>query len=257
MKIAYLFDKRAEDIAGEALLEYLSERADVCLVSRLWDIPERANIVFPRHSAWSPELWDVAAAMEVQGIKSLNPMLVRLICQNKVLSADAFSDLPQPGWSKICQDHLWPDPDWEGKTIVKPAAGGGGRNIEVFDTLYAATRKERPGEWVLQPFIEGARSWRVIAGKQSGISLAYWRRTNQEVASVSSGAERVFEDAPEEVLSLATKMLRAANGDILGLDILETPDGQALALEANHCFSYPRDAQVVHQAVWSEIRSCF
>ncbi|MGY1780683.1 hypothetical protein [Geodermatophilus sp. SYSU D01036] len=131
--------------------------------------------------------------------------------------------------------------------VLKPSLGDGARYIELVGDLDAARRVEagwreheaaggpRRGTSLLQEWIAEPACARDFA---TPTSLVY-EKSREEGALVTHGTvyPRVYE-APPDMAQLASRMVAALGGGLMGVDVLVEPDGRLLALEANAPFGF-------------------
>ncbi|HEY1538775.1 MAG TPA: hypothetical protein VGF63_05200 [Solirubrobacteraceae bacterium] len=191
----------------------------------------------------------VAAAIEHAGVPFVNSPLRRRVATNKLLAhmALGWAGLPRPdAWTLHQLDGIdWPP---EG-IVVKPVTGSGG-----FGVALARSRREVAAHVAavvepcfLQRFVPDARCIRVVATRHASVAR-YEKRVapGTIVAAIGSGAREVELAPREELDELAIAVTRAVGMDIAGVDVLETPEGELLALEANVNFGFdPRNGEIL------------
>lgn len=200
--------------------------------------------------------WPIASYLELNGVKAVNSLNSFLVSSNKHLTQLAFRDknINQPDWA-VLEPGQGIDlfgSSWQGKTITKPASGGGGRDIKIFSSFEEATNFTFKEPTILQPYIKNNALWRVIYSKNQGLITAYQKKTDQEIASLTRGAARFYKKAPVELINLAEEMVDAIGITISGVDVLETNDG-FLALESNANFDFNQKEEKIFQALEKEL----
>lgn len=230
----------------------LAERlaADGCRVSQVHDLAgvreldlAEFDVCLPRFRCCAAEMRCADDLLVRRGPPMLNGREARLTCEDKGLAHLAFEEcgIPQPASFVIGRDGIADrGRAWKGETVLKPLAGSRGSGIEILPSLDDAVKRaiERREDLLVQRLLWPARSWRVIVGREVGVVDPYWRRPanpGDRVLSISTGARIARERLPADGEAVALAMLGAVGGDLLAVDLLETPDG-FYALEINHNF---------------------
>lgn len=177
---------------------------------------------------------------EQAGVPVLNSSASIAISSDKAATSAAFlhAGLSHPRAWPLEHIDAWPgdgDP-----LIVKPAFAAGGRDVHLVDDLDAARHLARDfdGPAILQEYVREAVCVRVIA-TQSRVLSAVEKRVpaGTVVAAIGQGAKPVYIDADREMSALATGMVRATGGTLMGVDVLRSPRGLH-ALEVNVPFAF-------------------
>jgi glutathione synthase/RimK-type ligase-like ATP-grasp enzyme len=219
------------------------------------------DVCLPRFRVGAAHMACLDEALVASGIPMLNSRESRRRCENKALAHLAFEahGITQPPsfvWSADgVRDRKL---EWKGETLLKPLYGNRSSGIEICASLSAALeRAERRQEDVLvQQMIWPARCWRIVVGRTAGVVDPYWRRPpgeNDRVLSISTGSRIVRDGYSERLGEVATAMLRAVDGDLLAVDILET-ESAVYALEINHNFDAHGGDAPAAEAFLAEIR---
>jgi glutathione synthase/RimK-type ligase-like ATP-grasp enzyme len=201
------------------------------------------DVCLPRFRVGAAHMSCLDDVLVSSGIPMLNSRDCRRRCENKALAHLAFErrGLVQPRSFVISADGLRDrDLRWAGETLLKPLYGNRSSGIEILETFEHAVARaaERREDLLVQEMIWPARCWRVAVGRTIGIIDPYWREPPAEtdrILSISTGSRLARGDCPARVTELAAEMLRAVDGDLLAVDILDT-GREAYALEINHNF---------------------
>jgi glutathione synthase/RimK-type ligase-like ATP-grasp enzyme len=201
------------------------------------------DVCLPRFRVGAAHMAGVDEALVASGIPMINSRDARRRCENKELAHLAFEEhgiAQPPSFAMNCEGFCDRALEWDGETVVKPLYGNRGNGIEICGSLDEALARARGREEdvLLQQMIWPARCWRIAVGRAAGVIDPYWRRPPTEsdrVLSISTGSTIVRDGYSDALGELAVAMLEAVDGDLLAVDVLETPD-QAYALEINHNF---------------------
>jgi glutathione synthase/RimK-type ligase-like ATP-grasp enzyme len=232
-------------------------------LAQLWDLDlARFDICLPRFRVGCAAMVCLDAMLTRASMPMLNSRTTRLTCENKALAHVAFADagIPQPESLVVsCEGQLDRPVRWDGETLIKPLHGNRSAGIEIFASPAAAIARahERAEDLLVQEMIWPARCWRLIVGRNSGITDPYWRRPpgdGERILSISTGAAIARDPMPDAVGAVALEMLEAVEGDLLAVDVLER-DGQAWALEINHNFDAHGGDQEALAAFVTEIEA--
>lgn len=220
------------------------------------------DICLPRFRVGAAHMACLDEALVASGMPMLNSRESRRRCENKALAHLAFEErgIPQPSSFVVSADgvrdrDLW----WRGETIIKPLYGNRSSGIEICTSLPEALQRadQRQEDLLLQQMIWPARCWRIAVGRTVGVIDPYWReppRSGDRVLSISTGS-RIRRDGFSEPLGeLAIEMLKAVDGDLLAVDVLET-ENAAFALEINHNFDAHGGDGSAAEAFQHEIQS--
>src|SRR5215210_4444785 len=206
---------------------------DVTEVHRLTELErldlDRFDVCLPRFRMGSADMTCLDETLVRSGLPMVNSRRARRTCENKALAHLAFArhGLSQPESLVLSEDGIVDrDLSWSGPSIVKPLYGNRGAGIALAPSFDEAMELAlgRGEDLLVQRMIWPARCWRLVAGRHTGISDAYWRRpasADDRVLSISTGATIVRDPLPPAVESLALAMLEAVEGDMLGVDVLE------------------------------------
>ncbi len=245
------------------------EAADVQL--ELYDIPTELSDPEAAQSfdaAWmriaphavvtgrTPMYWQAAISLEMAGIPLLNSTRSHEIVGNKLLSAIAMQNagLPQP-YTQLLSDV---NVDQLGSPFIcKPIGGARAEGVVLVQNLEEAHRhaEELDQTCIVQTFIASSSCIRVVATPERAVRI-YEKRvsTDQPIASVAHGADRVIVDDPGgEMADLACKIVAACGGGLMGVDLLKANDGTLWALEINGSFAFDPDDDLICQAFVDEL----
>jgi [lysine-biosynthesis-protein LysW]---L-2-aminoadipate ligase len=228
------------------------------------DGPPEYDLVIPHVlveevAAFAPTL-RAAAALEAAGARLLNPTHALLASADKLMThaAWAAAGLPQPATYDVEALDRWPA-DLGVPLVLKPSFCDGARHIGLVHDLDEARATvarwraderqggERRGAALLQEHVVEPRCLRLFATPQR-CSKAY-EKSREPGALVTHGTvyPRVFEP-DREVAELASAMVEALGGGLMGVDVLIDAAGRALALEANGPFGF--DVTDPEQGEW-------
>jgi glutathione synthase/RimK-type ligase-like ATP-grasp enzyme len=220
------------------------------------------DVCLPRFRVGAAHMSCLDEALVASGIPMLNSRDARRRCENKALAHLAFEEhgIPQPPAFTMSAEGLCDrSVEWQGETIVKPLYGNRSSGIEIVGSLPEALERacDRHEDVLLQQMIWPARCWRVVVGRHSGIIDPYWRkppRKSDRVLSISTGSRIVRDGYCDRIGDVATAMLEAVDGDLLAVDILQTPT-DVYALEINHNFDAHGGDAPATDAFIEEIRA--
>jgi glutathione synthase/RimK-type ligase-like ATP-grasp enzyme len=206
-----------------------------------------AHVLVEEVVAYAPT-FALATLLEAAGVPLLNPVTSLVASADKLVTHAvwAAAGVPQPAAWDLARVREWPVP---GRMVLKPALGDGARYVELVGDLDAAHEVEaawradeaagghRRGAALLQEWIPEPACARIFA-TPTATSLVY-EKSREDGALVTSGTvyPRVYE-APPEMARLASRMVAALGGGLMGVDVLIAPDGRLLALEANAPFGF-------------------
>jgi glutathione synthase/RimK-type ligase-like ATP-grasp enzyme len=207
-----------------------------------------AHVLVEEVVAYAPT-FALAVLLEAAGVPLLNPVTSLVASADKLVTHAvwAAAGVPQPAAWDLARVREWPVPGRQ--MVLKPSLGDGARYIELVGDLDAARAVEarwreheaagghRRGTSLLQEWIAEPACARVFATPTS-TSLVY-EKSREQGALVTHGTvyPRVYE-APPELAQLASRMVAALGGGLMGVDVLVEPDGRLVALEANAPFGF-------------------
>jgi [lysine-biosynthesis-protein LysW]--L-2-aminoadipate ligase len=207
-----------------------------------------AHVLVEEVVAYAPT-FALAVLLEAAGVPLLNPVTSLVASADKLVTHAvwAAAGVPQPAAWDLARLTDWPAPGSE--LVLKPALGDGARYIELVGDLDAAHRVEagwredeaagghRRGASLLQEWVREPACARIFATPTT-TSLVY-EKDREEGALVTHGTvyPRVYEASPE-LARLASRMVAALGGGLMGVDVLIEPGGRLLALEANAPFGF-------------------
>ncbi|MGY1776172.1 ATP-grasp domain-containing protein [Geodermatophilus sp. SYSU D00804] len=207
-----------------------------------------AHVLVEEVVAYAPT-FALATLLEAAGVPLLNPVTSLVASADKLVTHAvwAAAGVPQPAAWDLARVREWPMPGR--RMVLKPSLGDGARYVELVGDLDAARAVEagwreheaagghRRGTSLLQEWIAEPACARVFATPTT-TSLVY-EKSREEGALVTHGTvyPKVYE-APPEMAQLASRMVAALGGGLMGVDVLVEPDGRLLALEANAPFGF-------------------
>lgn len=215
---------------------------------------ERWDVVIPHvlveeAASFGPTL-RAAAVLEAAGARLLNPVGAILAASDKLTTHTlwAANGLPQPRTWDLAELRRWPVAD--GRSLVlKPALCDGARHVRLVGDLEEARAAvegwredersggERRGRALLQEWIEEPACVRIYA--TSDETSAAYEKSRRPGALTTHGTvyPRVYEPPPA-LARLATRMVAALGGGLMGVDVLTDAAGRHWALEANAPFGF-------------------
>jgi [lysine-biosynthesis-protein LysW]--L-2-aminoadipate ligase len=210
------------------------EPGDVAL-ARL-DVRERLDGIEPG----TGELERLAAG----GVDVRNPPGSLIVAHDKLLTARTLrlAGLPHPHTTLLSAALRAAVPDLP--LVLKPRFGSWGREVERCSTaeeLDAALVRLQPKPWfrehgaLAQELVE-PRGWDmrlVVAGGQVVGAACRIARGDEWRTNAALGAQVESVDPPPIARALALAAAHAAHGDLVGVDLLPTPNGGFLVLELN------------------------
>jgi RimK family alpha-L-glutamate ligase len=196
-------------------------------------------------------LWALGT-LAARGVHVLNRAGALLATHDKLLTARVLgrADVPHPRTSVL--EAGAPVPEWDGPVVVKPRFGSWGRDVvrcesEAALRQHLASLEQRL--WfrqrgaLVQEFVPAAGTdlrlvvaAGVVVGAIERVAAPGEWRTN-----VSVGGTRQPVEAPAVAFDLAVRAAAAAGMDLVGVDLLPTPDGGYTVLELNGAVDFTRE----------------
>lgn len=171
-----------------------------------------------------------------RGTRLLTPESAMAPASDKLLMAQAFekNGVPQP-WTCPAQSFTWGVR--QPPVIVKPRFGHSGNNIHLVSRRQDF-EQYRHADFLAQRFVANAECIRVIASP-TAVLISYKKVApeGEFIANVDRGARRETLTPSETITRLARAMVAAMGGGLMGVDILQSPEG-ILALETNVPFGF-------------------
>lgn len=187
-----------------------------------------------RPATWPDLAWEGAVLLESRGVKMLNSTRSLLLARNKLSSFACFADqgIPQPKTKPVSEVAALVPP-----LIIKPLFGAWSRGVVVFDdpaeaVAYASATKT---PHLFQEYLSEARVVRVIATPRDAIIV----REKWADEPAQQIPPRLPRPGDEAMCVLASRMVAAVGGDLMGADVL-VHDGHLYALEVNGGFGFSR-----------------
>jgi glutathione synthase/RimK-type ligase-like ATP-grasp enzyme len=206
----------------------------------------------------TPMYWQAAISLEAAGVPMLNTIRSHEIVGNKLLMDIEFqrANIKHPRSQLVAHCS---EGEFEGPFICKPIGGARAEGVVIVDSLHEARAHEAAIELVCiaQEFITAAACVRVVATPERAVRI-YEKRVSadQPIASVAHGADRVLLDDPGgEMEAMATACVRAADGGLMGVDLLRTSEGELWALEVNASFAFDASDELICQAFVDELKA--
>lgn len=195
-----------------------------------------SHVLLGAEGSTSP-VWDAARRYEAGGTPLTNSTACLACCADKWQTTLAWraAGLAQPRTWRLDELDAWPDVP----VLVKPAYGESARGIVVVadrDEADAAAAAF-PAHAVVQEVVPTRSVLRVHATADE--VLGAYARPAAPIAGLPTPdpSERPV-PITDELYALATGAVRAVGGGLIGLDLIDTPDGPLL-LEANPPFLMP------------------
>lgn len=215
-------------------------------------------------------LWALGV-LAARGVTVLNPPGTLLATHDKLLTARvlARAGLPHPRTRHVrCGGPL---PPVAAPVVLKPRHGSWGRHVtlcETTDDLVTALAGVRDEAWfgehgaIVQELVPptGSDLRLVVAGGRVVGSIRRVAPPGEWRTNVALGAERRPLAPPPRAIRLAIAAAEASGAALVGVDLLETPEGDLTVLELNGAVDftdvYRRDGDVFREAVLELALSC-
>ena len=188
-------------------------------------------------------LWALERLLEA-GVTVLNSPPAAICAHDKLLTARSLrrAGLPHPR-TRLIERYDEP-PDLDYPAVLKPRFGSWGRDVErctTSDELDAALVRLQRKPWfcehgaLAQELVE-PRGWDmrlVVAGGRVVGAACRIARSGEWRTNAALGAQVEPVEPPPLARALALAAARAARADLVGVDLLPTPNGGFLVLELN------------------------
>jgi RimK family alpha-L-glutamate ligase len=198
-----------------------------------------------------PGLWALDMLAN-RGVTVLNPRPTLTAAHDKLATATALGRATVAHPRTVHLAPWLPLPELEYPVVLKPRFGSWGRDVMRCDSpaeLGAALAEARLRVWfnatggVLQELVPPAGydlRLVVAAGRVTGAIMRFaaageWR------TNVALGGRRVRVRPPDEACALAVTAAAALSGDLVGVDLLPTPDGGWTVIEVNGAVEFNTD----------------
>lgn len=194
----------------------------------------------------------------------LNPAPSLIACHDKLQTALRFArfSIPHPETEHVEWDTLPPRVDFP--VVVKPRFGSWGRDVcrcesdrqfeRCLDRFRSRTWFQRHGMLVQALVPPAGFDLRLVVGGGQVVgaiervpAAGDWR-TNIAVG----GTRRAARPTPEAA-ALAAAAASAVGGDLVGVDLLPTPDGGYVVLEVNGAVDFNQEYSMVERDVFGEV----
>lgn len=174
------------------------------------------------------------------GLDLLTPPAAIAMSSDKLLTAKTLHEhsLPHP-WTVLMKGYSWNDDEAHG-VIVKPRFGHSGREVYLAEKETDMLNKQDE-DYLVQRYIKDATCIRVTASP-TDILEAYKKipPTGEVVANINKGSRAEPISLSDEMKRLATQAVQALGGGLMGVDLLDSPEG-LFVLEANVPFGFDRN----------------
>lgn len=173
---------------------------------------------------------------ESKGLKLLTSPSSIAVSSDKLKTAETLyrNSLPHPPTSLVEEFTL---DNAKFPLILKPRFGHSGHEIHLIQNESEFNKYKR-NDMLVQDFINNAACVRVIVGHSEVLS-AYEKvpPTGEFIANINRGAKRVPFILSDEMKQLAQSTVGALGGGLMGVDLLNSPEG-LFVLEANVPFGF-------------------
>jgi [lysine-biosynthesis-protein LysW]--L-2-aminoadipate ligase len=188
-------------------------------------------------------LWELAR-LEGKGVRVLNRPGTLVAAHDKLATARALAaaDVPHPLTAHVSERSL--RTTIQPPVVVKPRFGSWGRDVVLCENvleLRACLLEISTRPWfhkhgaIVQEFVPAfGRDLRLVVARDTVVGAVRriaapgeWR------TNVALGATREPVSPPPEACAVALAAARAIEGDLVGVDLLPTPDGGYVVLELN------------------------
>jgi RimK family alpha-L-glutamate ligase len=208
--------------------------------------------------------WWALETLARRGVTVLNdgPSLARAHDKLATAQALAAAGVPHPVTAHVAP---WlPLPELEPPVVLKPRFGSWGRDVVRCDTAAELTRALEDAHrhpWyaatggVLQELVPpiGYDLRLIVAGGCVVGSVSRHAAPGEWRTNVALGATRIPVAPPPEAKELAIAAAAAIGGDLVGVDLLPTPDGHWVVLELNGAADFT-PAYSLGEEIFSAVR---
>jgi [lysine-biosynthesis-protein LysW]--L-2-aminoadipate ligase len=208
------------------------------------------DVVVDRAMSYSRGLYAVKFA-ERYGVPAVNPYDVARVCGNKVDTSTALDRAgvatPDTRVAFTVDSALDAVEELGYPVVVKPVVGSWARLLAKVNDREAAEavleHKDVLGHYehsvfYLQDYVEKPdRDIRVmVAGDE--VVAAMYRSSEDWITNAAHGAETTDCEVTPEIAKTALDAAEAVGGGVLGVDIMETPEGTLTVHEVNHTLEF-------------------
>jgi [lysine-biosynthesis-protein LysW]---L-2-aminoadipate ligase len=198
-----------------------------------------------------PGAWELAR-LEAEGIRMLNPLRTLSATHDKLMTARLLKDagVPHPTTRHVTHPHTPPtiDPPF----VVKPRFGSWGIDVHMcsdrtglracLEELSARRWFRRQGALIQELIPPLGRDLRIVVASGQVVGAVQrlaapgeWR------TNVALGGVRKPTSPPLAARELALAAAAAVNADLVGIDLLPTPDGGWVVIEVNGAVEFTDD----------------
>ena len=207
--------------------------------------------VLPTVDGIEPGAWELAR-LEAEGIRTLNPLRVLSATHDKLMTARLLkaAGVPHPTTRHVT--HPQTPPTLEPPFVVKPRFGSWGTDVyrctdrvsaqACLDELTTRRWFRRQGALIQELVPPLGRDLRIVvaAGQIVGAverlaAPGEWR------TNVALGGVRRSTEPPLVARELALAAAAAVDADLVGIDLLPTPDGRWVVIEVNGAVEFTSD----------------
>lgn len=208
-------------------------------------------------------IWELRRAGR-RGLLVLNSASSLIACHDKLQTALRLGrfGVPHPATAHVAWET--PPPDVEYPVVLKPRFGSWGRDVMLCDSrrgLKRTLRRLRDRTWfrrqgvLVQTLVPPAGyDVRVIVARDQVVGAiervaapGEWR------TNIALGGRRRRAEPTPEACVLATHAAAAVGGDVVGVDLLPTPDGGHVVIEVNGAVEFTSDYSLAGQDVFDEV----
>ena len=207
--------------------------------------------VLPTVDGIEPGAWELAR-LEAEGIRMLNPLRTLSATHDKLMTARLLKDagVPHPTTRHVTHPHTPPtiDPPF----VVKPRFGSWGIDVHrcsdragvraCLEELSARRWFRRQGALVQELIPPLGRDLRIVVASGQVVGAVQrlaapgeWR------TNVALGGVRKPTSPPLAARELALAAAAAVNADLVGIDLLPTPEGGWVVIEVNGAVEFTDD----------------
>lgn len=183
-----------------------------------------------------------------KGVKLLTSPEAIAASSDKLKTAEVLrsNSLPHP-WT-VPASMFTPSGDYQFPIVLKPRFGHSGNEIRLIQNE-GELKKYQNRNMLAQKFVESAVCIRVITSHSEALS-AYKKvpPKGDFMASIDRGAKRAPLTITEEMKQLAWSAVEALGGGLMGVDLLDSPEG-LFVLEANVPFGFDTNDQRLKQSL--------
>jgi len=187
------------------------------------------------------------------GLHLLTPAAAIAISSDKLLTAKTLHEhsLPHP-WTVLTKDYSWNSDESHG-VIIKPRFGHSGREVYLAKNE-SDISDQQDEDFLAQHYIKDATCIRVTASPTE-ILEAYKKipPTGEVVANINKGSRAEPITLSSDMEQLAKQTVRALGGGLMGVDLLDSPEG-LFVLEANVPFGFDQNDGQLRQKLISYIK---